>query len=210
MKFIRFINKFIRSILYLILNKDNKKIKILANNLLLSKFHLLDIGAAGDINNRWTQIKQNIILSLVEPHKESASDLKKKGHTIIEKIFYNKKNLNLTFYKTDKPTCSGILKPNLKHLTKYPLPDRFKILDKVELVTTTIDEEFKLNDVPHFIKMDTQGSELEILKGLGEYFPLMMKIETQIIPMYENIPSWSELMNHLNKINYMTCEWIEI
>ena len=91
MKFIRFINKFIRSILYLILNKDNKKIKILANNLLLSKFHLLDIGAAGDINNRWTQIKQNIILSLVEPHKESASDLKKKGHTIIEKIFYNKK-----------------------------------------------------------------------------------------------------------------------
>ena len=78
MKFIRFINKFVRSILYLILNRDNKKIKILANNLLMSKFHLLDIGAAGDINNRWNQIKQNITLSLVEPHKESASDLKKK------------------------------------------------------------------------------------------------------------------------------------
>ena len=61
-----------------------------------------------------------------------------------------------------------------------------------------------------FLKIDTQGSELEILKGLGEYFPLMMKIEVQIIPMYENVPSWSELINYLYKINYMTCEWIEI
>ena len=28
--------------------------------------------------------------------------------------------------------------------------------------------------------------------------------------MYENVPSWSELVNHLEKINYMICEWIEI
>ena len=61
-----------------------------------------------------------------------------------------------------------------------------------------------------FLKIDTQGSELEILKGLGEYFPLMMKVEVQIISMYENVPSWSELVNYLYKINYMTCEWIEI
>ncbi len=60
------------------------------------------------------------------------------------------------------------------------------------------------------MKIDTQGSELEILKGLGEYQPLMMKIEVQIVPMYENIPSWGELINYLYKINYMTCEWIEI
>ena len=61
-----------------------------------------------------------------------------------------------------------------------------------------------------FLKIDTQGSEFEILKGLGEYFPLMMKIEAQIIPMYKNVPNWSELVNYLSKINYVTCEWIEI
>ena len=62
----------------------------------------------------------------------------------------------------------------------------------------------------HFLKIDTQGSEFEILKGLGEYLSLMMKIEVQIVPMYENVPNWSELVNYLYKINYMTCEWIEI
>jgi hypothetical protein len=45
---------------------------------------------------------------------------------------------------------------------------------------------------------------------MGEYFPLIMKIEGQIIPMYKNVPNWSELVNHLYKINYMICEWIEI
>ena len=31
-----------------------------------------------------------------------------------------------------------------------------------------------------------------------------MKIEAQVVPMYENVPSWGELLNHLYKINYMT------
>ena len=37
-----------------------------------------------------------------------------------------------------------------------------------------------------------------------------MKIEVQVVAMYENVPNWSELLNYLYKINYMTCEWIDI
>ena len=67
-------------------------------------------------------------------------------------------------------------------------------------------------DIKHldFLKIDPQGSELEILKGVGRYLPLMMKIEAQVVPMYENVPNWSELINHLYKLNYMTSEWTEI
>ena len=54
------------------------------------------------------------------------------------------------------------------------------------------------------------GAEIEILKGLGKYFPLLLKIEVQIVPMYESVPDWSELVNYLHKLNYMTCEWSEI
>ena len=61
-----------------------------------------------------------------------------------------------------------------------------------------------------FLKIDTQGSELEILKGLGKYMPLVMKIEVQVVPMYKDIPNWTELTNHLYKMNYMTCEWEKI
>ena len=88
----------------------------------------------------------------------------------------------------------------------------FNISEEIDVECITMKDSLKELNISHldFLKIDTQGSELEILKGLGEYRPLMMKVEVQVVPMYENIPSWSELINHLYKINYMTCEWIEI
>ena len=88
----------------------------------------------------------------------------------------------------------------------------FDISEEIDIECTTAKESLNKLDIKNldFLKIDTQGSELEILKGLGEYLPLMMKIEVQVIPMYENVPNWSELIHHLYKINYMTYEWIEI
>ena len=88
----------------------------------------------------------------------------------------------------------------------------FDVSKEIEVECTTIKSslnELSINRLD-FLKIDTQGSELEILTGLVEYQPLMMKIEVQIVPMYKNVPNWSELINHLYKINYMICEWTEI
>ena len=38
----------------------------------------------------------------------------------------------------------------------------------------------------------------------------ILKIEIQIVPMYEGVPSWNKLIDHLYKMDYMACEWIEI
>ena len=107
-------------------------------------------------------------------------------------------------------------KPNSNTFDLYDFKKKdfpiFDITDEIDIECTTIKEslnKFKVNNLD-FLKIDTQGSELEILKGIGEYFPLLMKIEAQIIPMYENVPSWSELVNYLEKKNYMVSEWIEI
>ena len=48
-----------------------------------------------------------------------------------------------------------------------------------------------------YLKIDTQGAELEILKGLGNYKPLLVKIEAHIFSMYKDVPSWHKLLNHL-------------
>ena len=107
-----------------------------------------------------------------------------------------------------KPNKSGF---NLYNFKKKDF-SLFDVSEEIEVECTTVKESLNKLSIKYldFLKIDTQGAELEILKGLGEYFPSMMKIEAQIVPMYENVPSWSELINHLYKINYMTCEWIEI
>ena len=84
----------------------------------------------------------------------------------------------------------------------------FDISEEIEVDCTTIKESLNELNIKYldFLKIDTQGSELEILRGIGEYFPLLMKIEVQVVPMYEEVPNWSELLNHLYNKNYMAIE----
>ena len=60
-----------------------------------------------------------------------------------------------------------------------------------------------------FLKIDTQGAEYEILKGIGNYFPLVIKIEVQLFPLYKDLPHWTEMLNYIHKLDYMLCAWEE-
>ena len=43
---------------------------------------------------------------------------------------------------------------------------------------------------------------MEILKGIGDYRPLLIKIEAHFFSMYKNVPSWNKLVNFLYDLNY--------
>jgi len=60
-----------------------------------------------------------------------------------------------------------------------------------------------------YLKIDTQGAEFEIIKGLGDYRPLLMTIEVQVVRLYQGMACWTELLQHLYQLNYMTCQWNE-
>lgn len=75
--------------------------------------------------------------------------------------------------------------------------------------TTTIDDFFaseKLSQID-FLKLDTQGTELEILKGaksvLTEARISVIKTEVSLIPVYKNQVSFSELDLFLNQHGYI-------
>jgi hypothetical protein len=58
-----------------------------------------------------------------------------------------------------------------------------------------------------YLKIDTQGAELEILKGIGNFRPLLIKIEAHFFSMYKNTPSWHQLTNLLYELNYVLIDW---
>ena len=199
-------------------NKSENYSNLVSKLLLNEKIVALDVGAQGGFNENIFPKKYNDFFSpiMVEPIKDEADKLRKENYKVISKGLWSN-NCVKKLYIMKKSLCSSSLyKPNKDAYALYDLKKKnypsFEVSNEIDIECTTIKESLNNLNIKKldFLKIDTQGAEIEILKGLGNYLPLLLKIEVQIVPMYENIPDWSELINHLYKLNYMTCEWEEI
>ena len=189
--------------------------KLLVDNKLIA----LDVGAQGGFfeSNIFAKKYNNFFDPIVvEPLSNEAEKLSKKNYKVITKGLWSTNCKKKLYVLGKRLGSSSMYKPSKDNYDLYNFKKKdfslFDITNEIEVECTTANESLNKLNIKHldFLKIDTQGSELEILKGLGEYRPLIIKVEAQVVPMYEDVPNWSELMNYLYKINYMTSEWIEI
>ena len=199
-------------------NKSENYSNLVSKLLLNEKIVALDVGAQGGFNENIFPKKYNDFFSpiMVEPIKDEADKLRKENYKVISKGLWNNNCVKKLYIMKKRLGSSSLYKPNKDAYALYDLKKKnypsFEVSNEIDIECTTIKESLNNLNIKKldFLKIDTQGAEIEILKGLGNYLPLLLKIEVQIVPMYENIPDWSELINHLYKLNYMTCEWEEI
>ena len=199
-------------------NKSENYSNLVSKLLLNEKIVALDVGAQGGFNENIFPKKYNDFFSpiMVEPIKDEADKLKKENYKVISKGLWSNNCVKKLYIMKKRLGSSSLYKPNKDAYALYDLKKKnypsFEVSNEIDVECTTIKESLNNLNIKKldFLKIDTQGAEIEILKGLGNYLPLLLKIEVQIVPMYENIPDWSELINHLYKLNYMTCEWEEI
>jgi len=196
----------------------NNHSNLISELLTSNKLTALDVGAQGGFNGNIFPKKYNNFFTpiMVEPLEKEAKKLVKQNYKVIKKGLWStncKKKLHIL---TKRTGSSSMYIPNEQVFELYGLKEKnfslYKVSNMIEVECSTIKEslnELKIKNLD-FLKIDTQGSELEILKGMGEYLPLIIKIEVQVLPMYKNVPNWGELINYLYGLNYMTCEWIEI
>ena len=189
--------------------------KLLVDNKLIA----LDVGAQGGFfeSNIFSKKYNNFFDPIVvEPLSNEAEKLSKKNYKVITKGLWSTNCKKKLYVLGKRLGSSSMYKPSKDNYDLYNFKKKdfslFDITNEIEVECTTANESLNKLNIKHldFLKIDTQGSELEILKGLGEYRPLIIKVEAQVVPMYEDVPNWSELMNYLYKINYMTSEWVEI
>lgn len=181
-----------------------------------NKILALDVGAQGGFNSdNFLPEKYNVFFKpiLVEPLKEEAEKLRKENEYVIANGLWSKsikKEINIlgnrlgssSMYQPD---------PNLFDLHNIKKKDyiNYKITNKVEVQCETLADSLNSLSIQKldYLKIDTQGAELEILKGIGNFRPLIIKIESHIHSMYKEVPNWSELINFLYKLNYIVIDW---
>ena len=180
------------------------------------KIIALDVGAQGGFNSDFfIPEKYNHFFDpvLVEPIKEEAKKLKEKNKYVISNALWSSQEKKIIYILGNRLGSSSMYEPdpNLFDLHKIKKKDyqNYNITEKIEVQCETLDSSLKslnINKLDYF-KIDTQGAELNILKGIGDYKPLLIKIESHIHSMYKNVPSWNELLNHLYKLDYIIIDW---
>ena len=177
----------------------------------------LDVGAQGGFNSdKFFPDKYNKYFEtiLVDPLKNSLQGEVSK-HTI-NKGLWSSKGVRKLYILSKRPQSSSMYEPNKKSLTIYGFKEKdFHLFDvsKTEMVEcdtlSSSLKELNINTLD-YLKIDTQGAELEILKGLESYRPLIIKCEVQIFPMYKKEPAWTEVTDLLYKLGYIVSDWKKI
>jgi len=167
---------------------------------------IIDVGAAGGIHKRWKKINKYLKAYCFEPDKRSYEKLSDDANIIYRNIGLNNKKSIVKLHLTKKPTCSSIYPPNEKLINNFPKSDRFCVIKKVDIKTDTLDNQLSLLDCNNvdFIKLDTQGSELNIIQGakniLNSVFGL--EIEVEFNPIYIDQPLFCHINSFLSNYGF--------
>jgi len=170
----------------------------------------LDVGAQGGFNSdEFFPSKYNYFFKeiLVEPINSEAEKFENKKF-VINKGLWSKKEKKKLNILDDRLGSSSMYEPDEEFFDLHNLKkkdyDKYKITRSIEVECDTLSNQLKELEINKldYLKIDTQGAELEILEGIGEYRPLLIKIEAHFFSMYKNVPSWNKLVNYLYDLNY--------
>ena len=150
------------------------------------KVNFLDVGAGASADPIVSKYPDHFQTILVEPRKDEAERLRQKGEAlIIDKALGSSEGIEV-LHHTSAAELSSILEPDSRFARIYG-SDGMEIRGLSQIETTSIEAAMSELDIASldYLKVDTQGTELAVLAGLGEYRPLIVAAEVFFIPAYK-------------------------
>ena len=170
-------------------------------------YRILDIGAnVGQFHKECKATFNDSYIFSIEASAECESSLKQ----ITENYYIGllaKDNTDYTFYsRKNDPTCTG--NSMYKELTQFYSDDQLDIIKKKGI---KLDDLFDDESEFDLIKIDTQGSELDIIEG-GLTLCNKAKgilLEVSLTQYNENAPLYDEVINYMTSHGFIKTEILD-
>lgn len=192
--------------------------KIINNKIKNNKIIALDVGAQGGFNSdcffpkKYNNFFEEI---LIEPIKSESEKLDKKKY-VFNKGLWSKKEKKKLYILDKRLGSSSMYEPNQESFDVHNIKSKdyanYDVTRTLEIECDSLNNLLRENNIQDldYLKIDTQGAELEILKGIGEYKPMLIRVEMHIFTMYKNVPGWHKLLTFLYDLNYISIDWKDI
>jgi FkbM family methyltransferase len=164
--------------------------------------HLIDVGAnKGQFALAAFAINPHIEIDCFEPFSASAAKLERWATATSPRIRVHRVALASAtgaaeFHVTTREDSSSLFRP-----AKPQQEIGVRIKETIVVPTDRLDSQLKAEQIsrPSLLKIDVQGGELDVLKGLGDLREVIdyVYLEVSFMELYENQPLFEELDKHL-------------
>jgi len=193
--------KKIKQILYLFLNPKLKSF----SKLKVSRINVVNIGSAGDDDFSgmfWNKIKDFSNFFHFDPDND---EIKEKKNLKIFPYGLWDQNDTKEIFITKFPYASSLFEPNDKLLKKFINYDCHEVILKKKILLKKLDNIMTNKDeLCDFIKIDAEGSELNILNGSKNNLQNAYGLEVEINFIEKNLgsPDACEVITYLKNKNF--------
>jgi len=161
------------------------------------RVHIVDVGARSGVSKRWNRFADRIRVTGFEP------DIAECDRLNAQTLPFDARFLPHALGRTDQqqrllhvtrsPGSSSLYPPNRAVLDRFEYGESISVVKTSPVVTRRMDA--VISDPPDVLKIDTQGTELEILEGAGALLDstIAVELEVEFIQIYEDQPLFADV-----------------
>lgn len=163
----------------------------------MERIRLVDVGARGGIDARWKPFHSFLEVIAFEPDADECSRLNTLSWPYAAKwlpaALGAADGESATLHICRQPGCSSLLVPNDSLCRDFAYGPSMEVVKSVPILLSRMDS--VVSDQPDVIKVDTQGTELDVLKGAGALLDrtIAVELEVEFIPQYQKQALFSDI-----------------
>jgi FkbM family methyltransferase len=175
-------------------------------------FTIVDVGARWGVSERWADLGNDFRVIAFEPDEDECRRLAERQptptslRTVYVPTALGRRRGKLRLHQTVEPACSSSRPPRNDLVGTLPELGCMRTVGTTLVPVTTLDRWCADNGVTYVdaIKIDTQGSELEVLRGGSRILRTtsLVQVEVQFNELYEGVRLFADVDRHLRRAGF--------